>query len=157
MRISLDRPADAVLPVPTGVTIGSDTRVMSWDAVAGASHYLVEWRYGPRYSNRANTDRSHVSATSKTLPLGGSGRGPITARVRAYSASAVSAWSAELTWDSRPPTLNVLDTAVNEDDGSVGFLVTLESCGVRDGDGELRDGRRHGGAPARTTRRRAGP
>ena len=121
VRISLDRPADAVLPVPGGVTIASDTRVMSWDAVAGASHYLVEWRYGPRYSNRANTDRSHVSATSKTLPLGGSGRGPITARVRAYSASAVSAWSAELTWDSRPPTLSVLDTAVNEDDGSVGF------------------------------------
>ena len=125
VRISLDRPADAVLPVPGGVTIASDTRVMSWDAVPGASHYLVEWRYGPRYSNRANTDRSHVSATSKTLPLGGSGRGPITARVRAYSASAVSAWSGELTWDSRPPTLNVLDTAVNEDDGSVGFLVTL--------------------------------
>ena len=85
VRISLDRPADAVLPVPTGVTIASDTRVMSWNAVPGASHYLVEWRYGPRYSNRANTDRSHVSATSKTLPLGGSGRGPITARVRAYS------------------------------------------------------------------------
>ena len=126
VRISVDRPADAVLPVPGGVTIASATRVMSWDAVAGASHYLVEWRYGPRYSNRANTDRSHVSATSKTLPLGGSGRGPITARVRAYSASAVSAWSAELTWDSRPPTLNVLDTAVNEDDGSVGFLVTLD-------------------------------
>ena len=126
VRISLDRPADAVLPVPGGVTIASATRVMSWDAVPGASHYLVEWRYGPRYSNRANTDRSHVSATSKTLPLGGSGRGPITARVRAYSASAVSAWSPELTWDSRPPTLNVLDTAVNEDDGSVGFLVTLD-------------------------------
>ena len=126
VRISVDRPADATLPVPTGVTIASDTRVMSWDAVPGASHYLVEWRYGPRYSNRANTDRSHVSATSKTLPLGGSGRGPITARVRAYSSSGVSAWSAELTWDSRPPTLNVLDTAVNEDDGSVGFLVTLD-------------------------------
>ena len=126
VRISLDRPEGATLPVPTGVTIASATRVMSWDAVPGASHYLVEWRYGPRYSNRANTDRSHVSATSKTLPLGGSGRGPITARVRAYSASAVSAWSAELTWDSRPPTLNVLDTAVNEDDGSVGFLVTLD-------------------------------
>ena len=26
----------------------------------------------------------------------------------------------------RPPTLSVLDTAVNEDDGSVGFLVTLD-------------------------------
>ena len=125
VRISLDRPEGATLPVPTGVTIASATRVMSWNAVPGASHYLVEWRYGPRYSNRANTDRSHVSATSKTLPLGGSGRGPITARVRAYSSSAVSAWSAELTWDSRPPTLSVLDTAVNEDDGSVGFLVTL--------------------------------
>ncbi len=126
VRISLDRPADAVLPVPDGVTIASDTRVMSWDAVAGASHYLVEWRYGPRYSNRANRDRSHRTATSVTLPLGGSGRGPITARVRAYSSSGVSAWSAELTWDSRAPTLNVLDTAVNEDDGSVGFLVTLD-------------------------------
>ena len=126
VRVSVDRPADAVLPVPGGVTIGSATRVMSWDAVSGASHYLVEWRYGPRYSNRANTDRSHRTATSVTLPLGGSGRGPITARVRAYSASAVSAWSAELTWDSRAPTLNVLDTAVNEDDGSVGFLVTLD-------------------------------
>ena len=126
VRISLDRPEGATLPVPTGVTIASDTRVMSWDAVPGASHYLVEWRYGPRYSNRANTDRSHRTATSVTLPLGGSGRGPITARVRAYSSSAVSAWSAELTWDSRPPTLSVLDTAVNENDGSVGFLVTLD-------------------------------
>ena len=126
VRVSVDRPADAVLPVPSGVTIGSGNRVMSWNAVSGASHYLVEWRYGPHYSNRANRDRSHRTATSVTLPLGGSGRGPITARVRAYSASAVSDWSAELTWDSRPPTLNVLDTAVNEDDGSVGFLVTLD-------------------------------
>ena len=126
VRILVDRPADATLPVPTGVTIGSGNRVMSWDAVAGAWGYLVEWRYGPRYSNRANRDRSLQAATSLTLPLGGSGRGPITARVRAYSGSGVSAWSAELTWDSRPPTLNVLDTAVNEDDGSVGFLVTLD-------------------------------
>ena len=31
-----------------------------------------------------------------------------------------------MTWDSRPPTLNVLDTAVNEDDGSIGFLVKLD-------------------------------
>ena len=126
VRISVDRPADAVLPVPSGVTIGSADRVMSWDAVSGATGYLVRWRYGPQYSDRANRDRSHVSATSKTLPLGGSGRGPITARVRAYSSSAVSDWSAEETWDSRSPTLNVLDTAVNEDDGSVGFLVTLD-------------------------------
>ena len=126
VRILVDRPADATLPVPAGVTIGSATRVMSWEAVPGATNYLVEWRYGPHYSNRANRDRSHRTATSVTLPLGGSGRGPITARVRAYSASAVSAWSAELTWDSRPPTLSVLDTAVNEDDGAVGFLVTLD-------------------------------
>ena len=126
VRISVDRPADAVLPVPGGVTIGSGSRVMSWDAVPGATGYLVEWRYGPHYSNRANRDRSPQTATSVNLPLGGSGRGPITARVRAYSSSAVSAWSAERTWDSRPPTLNVLDTAVNEDDGSVGFLVTLD-------------------------------
>ena len=109
VRISVDRPADAVLPVPTGVTIGSENRVMSWDAVPGADRgYLVEWRYGPHHSNRANQDRSHRTATSVTLPLGGSGRGPITARVRAYSSSGVSAWSAELKWDSRPPTLNVL-------------------------------------------------
>ena len=126
VRISVDRPADAVLPVPDGVTIGSENRVMSWGAVPGATGYLVEWRYGPHHSNRANQDRSHRTATSVTLPLGGSGRGPITARVRAYSSSGVSAWSAELTWDSRPPTLNVLDTAVNEADGSVGFLVTLD-------------------------------
>ena len=126
VRILVDRPADATLPVPAGVTIGSANRVMSWDAVPGAWGYLVEWRYGPHYSNRANQDRSYVSATSVTLPLGGSGRGPITARVRAYSNSGVSAWSAELTWDSRPPTLSVLDTAVNEDDGAVGFLVTLD-------------------------------
>ena len=126
VRTAVQRPTGATLPVPSGVTIGSATRVMSWNAVSGASHYLVEWRYGPRYSNRANTDRSHVSATSKTLPLGGSGRGPITARVRAYSSSGVSDWSAERTWDKRAPTLNVFDTAVNEDDGSVGFLVTLD-------------------------------
>ena len=126
MRILVDRPADAVLPVPTGVTIGSGSRVMSWDAVPGASGYLVSWRYGPHYSAGANTDRSLQTATSVTLPLGGSGRGPITARVRAFSSSAVSAWSAERTWDSHPPTLNVLDTAVNEDDGSVGFLVMLD-------------------------------
>ena len=125
VRVSLDRPANAMLPVPGGVTIGSGSRVMSWDAVPGATGYLVVWRYGPHYSNRANQDRSLQTATSVTLPLGGSGRGPITARVRAYSSSGVSAWSAELTWDSRSPTLNVLDTAVNEDDGSVGFLVTL--------------------------------
>ena len=124
VRILVDKPADAVLPVPSGVTIGSD-RVMTWDAVPGATGYLVVWRYGPHYSDRANTNRSLQSATTKTLPLGASGRGPITARVRAYSNSKVGAWSPELTWDTRAPTLSVLDTAVNEDDGSVGFLVRL--------------------------------
>ena len=132
VRTAVDRPADATLPVPTGVTIadpvagGFGSPTMSWNAVDGAWGYLVSWRYGPHYSGGANTDRSRQTATSVTLPLGGSGRGPITARVRAYSSSGVSAWSAELTWDSRPPTLNVLDTAVNEADGSVGFLVTLD-------------------------------
>ena len=125
VRVLVDRPADAVLPVPGGVTIGSD-RVMTWDAVSGATGYLVEWRHGPQYSDRANQDRSLQTATSVTLPPGASGRGPVTARVRAYSNSGVSAWSPERTWDSRAPTLNVLDTAVNEADGSVGFLVTLD-------------------------------
>ena len=131
VRILVDRPADAVLPEPTGVAIadpvagGFGNPVMSWDAVSGATGYLVEWRHGVHYSDRANQNRSLQTATSVTLPLGGSGRGPITARVRAYSSSGVSAWSDELTWDSRPPTLNVFDTAVNEADGSVGFLVTL--------------------------------
>ena len=125
VRVLVDRPADAVLPVPSGVAIGSD-RVMTWDAVSGATGYLVEWRHGPQYSDRANQNRSLQTATSVTLPPGASGRGPVTARVRAYSSSGVSAWSPERTWDSRPPTLNVLDTAVNEADGSVGFLVTLD-------------------------------
>ena len=125
VRILVERPEGATLPEPTGVAIGSENRVMSWDAVPGATGYLVEWRYGPHYSDRANQDRSLQAATSVTLPLGASGRGPITARVRAYSSSGVSGW-VERTWDSRPPTLNVLDTAVNEDDGSVGFLVTLD-------------------------------
>ena len=129
VRVSLDRPADATLPEPTGVTIAraegaSGGPVMSWGAVPGATGYLVEWRHGVHYSDRANQNRSLQTATSVTLPLGGSWRGPITARVRAYSSSGVSGW-VERTWDSRPPTLNVLDTAVNEDDGSVGFLVTL--------------------------------
>ena len=104
---------------------GSGNPVMSWDAVSGATGYLIEWRHGVQYSTRANQNRSLVTATSVTLPLGASRRGPITARVRAYSSSGVSGW-VERTWDSRPPTLNVLDTAVNEDDGSVGFLVTLD-------------------------------
>ena len=130
VRISLDRPADAVLPEPAGVTIadpvagGFGNPVMSWDAVDGAWGYKVEWRHGLRYSNRANQDRSLQAATSVTLPLGASRRGPITARVRAYSGSGVSGW-VERTWDSRAPTLNVFDTAVNEADGSVGFLVKL--------------------------------
>ena len=129
VRVSLDRPADATLPEPSGVTIAraagaSGGPVMRWDAVPGATGYKVEWRHGVHYSNRANQNRSLQTATSVTLPLGGSWRGPITARVRAYSSSGVSGW-VERTWDSRPPTLNVLDTAVNEADGSVGFLVTL--------------------------------
>ena len=124
VRILVDRPADAVLPVPGGVTIGSD-RVMSWDAVPGAWGYLVEWRHGLHYGNRANQNRSLQAATSVTLPPGASGRGPVTARVRAYSGSGVSGW-VERTWDSRAPTLNVFDTVVNEADGSTGFLVTLE-------------------------------
>ena len=129
VRVSLDRPADATLPEPSGVTIAraagaSGGPVMRWDAVPGATGYKVEWRHGLRYSDRANQNRSLVTATSVTLPLGASRRGPITARVRAYSSSGVSGW-VERTWDSRPPTLNVLDTAVNEADGSVGFLVTL--------------------------------
>ena len=125
VRVLVDRPADAVLPVPGGVTIGSD-RVMTWDAVPGAWGYLVVWRHGAHYSNRANQGRNLQAATSITLPSGPSGRGPVTARVRAYSASGVSGWSAEQTWDSRAPTLSVSDTAVNEADGSVGFLVTLD-------------------------------
>ena len=129
VRVSLDRPADATLPEPSRVTIAraagaSGGPVMRWDAVPGATGYKVEWRHGVQYSTRANQNRSLVTATSVTLPLGGSWRGPITARVRAYSSSGVSGW-VERTWDSRPPTLNVLDTAVNEADGSVGFLVTL--------------------------------
>ena len=124
VRILVDRPADAVLPVPGGVTIGSD-RVMSWDAVPGAWGYLVEWRHGLHYGNRANQNRSLQAATSVTLPPGASGRGPVTARVRAYSGSGVSGW-VERTWDSRAPTLNVFDTVVNEADRSTGFLVTLE-------------------------------
>ena len=129
VRVSLDRPADATLPEPSGVTIArasgaSGGPVMRWDAVPGATGYKVEWRHGVQYSTRANQNRSLVTATSVTLPLGGSWRGPITARVRAYSSSGVSGW-VERTWDSRPPTLDVFDTAVNEADGSVGFLVTL--------------------------------
>ena len=129
VRVSVDRPADATLPEPSRVTIAraagaSGGPVMSWDAVPGATGYKVEWRHGVQYSTRANQNRSLVTATSVTLPLGGSGRGPITARVRAYSSSGVSGW-VERSWDTRAPTLNVLDTAVNEADGSVGFLVTL--------------------------------
>ena len=130
VRVSVDRPADATLPEPSGVAIadpvagGSGNPVMSWDAVPGATGYLVEWRHGVHYSNRANQNRSLRTATSVTLPLGASRRGPITARVRAYSSSGVSGW-VERSWDTRAPTLNVLDTAVNEADGSVGFLVTL--------------------------------
>ena len=129
VRISLDRPADATLPEPVGVAIadpaqGSANPVMSWDAVPGATGYLVGWRHGVHYSDRANTNRSLQTATSVTLPLGASRKGPITARVRAYSSSGVSGW-VERTWDSRPPTLEVFDTAVNESDGSVGFLVKL--------------------------------
>ncbi|WP_420445371.1 Calx-beta domain-containing protein [Candidatus Poriferisodalis sp.] len=125
VRILVDRPADATLPVPGGVTVGSD-RHISWNPVPGAWGYLVEWRHGPRYGNRANQNRSLQAATSVTLPPGASGRGPVTARVRAYSGSGVSGWSAEQTWDSRTPTLNVFDAVVNEADGSVGFLVTLD-------------------------------
>ena len=130
VRVSLDRPADATLPEPTGVAIadpvagGFGNPVMRWDAVSGATGYLVEWRHGVHYSDRANQDRSLQTATSVTLPLGASRRGPITARVRAYSRSGVSGW-VERTWDTRPPTFNVFDAAVNEADGSVGFLVTL--------------------------------
>ena len=99
VRIAVERPAGATLPAPTGVTIadpvagGYGSPTMSWGAVSGAWGYLVSWRYGPHYSGGANTDRSLQTATSVTLPLGGSGRGPITARVRAYSGSGVSAWS----------------------------------------------------------------
>ena len=124
MRVLVDRPTDAVLPVPGGVTIGSD-RVMTWDAVSGATGYLVEWRHGPQYSDRANQNRSLQTATSVTLPPGASGRGPVTARVRAYSSSGVSAWSPERTWGSRPPTLNIFDASILEENGSVAFLVTL--------------------------------
>ncbi|WP_419554669.1 Calx-beta domain-containing protein [Candidatus Poriferisodalis sp.] len=125
VRILVDRPADAVLAVPTGVEIGSD-RVMSWDAVPGAWGYLVVWRHGLHYSNRANQGRNLQAGTSITLPPGASGRGPVTARVRAYSNAAVSGWSSEHTWDSRAPTLRVFDAAANEADGSAGFLVTLD-------------------------------
>ncbi|WP_419554640.1 Calx-beta domain-containing protein [Candidatus Poriferisodalis sp.] len=125
VRILVDRPADAVMAVPTGVEIGSD-RVMSWDAVPGAWGYLVVWRHGLHYSNRANQGRNLQAGTSITLPPGPSGRGPVTARVRAYSNAAVSGWSSEHTWDSRAPTLRVFDAAANEADGSAGFLVTLD-------------------------------
>ena len=67
---------------------GFGNPVMSWNAVSGATGYLVEWRHGVHYSDRANQNRSLQTATSVTLPLGASRRGPITARVRAYSAAA---------------------------------------------------------------------
>ena len=129
VRVAVERPAGATLPEPSGVAIADPVAggnpVMRWDAVPGATAYQVNWRHGPHYRSGANADRRNQTGTSTTLPLGGSRRGPITARVRAYSSSGVSGW-VERTWDSRPPTLNVLDTAVNEDDGSVGFLVKLD-------------------------------
>ena len=78
VRVSLDRPADATLPEPTGVTIAraagaSGGPVMRWDAVPGATGYKVEWRHGVHYSDRANQNRSLQTATSVTLPLGGRG------------------------------------------------------------------------------------
>ena len=131
VRTAVARPAGAALATPAGVAIadpaeGGSGPVMTWNAVSGATQYLVNWRYGVRYASGANADRSHQADTSVTIPFGASRSGPITARVRAYSSSGVSDWSAERTWDSRPPTLSVVDTAVNEDDGSVGFLVTLD-------------------------------
>ena len=131
VRAAVARPAGATLATPAGVAIadpaeGSSGPLMSWNAVGGASEYLVNWRYGPRYSSGANADRSRQADTGVAIPFGASRRGPITARVRAFSSGGVSDWSAERTWDSRPPTLSVLDTAVNEDDGAVGFLVKLD-------------------------------
>ena len=65
-----------------------------------------------------------VSGTSASIPMGPSGHGPITARVRAYSTSGISNW-VQTTWDSRPPALKVADTTIFEADGTAGFLVTL--------------------------------
>ena len=131
VRAAVARPAGATLATPAGVAIadpaaGGSGPVMTWNAVGGATEYLVNWRYGVRYASGANADRSRQTDTGTTIPFGASRRGPITARVRAFSGGGVSDWSAERTWDSRPPTLSVLDTAVNEDDGSVGFLVKLD-------------------------------
>ena len=89
VRVAVERPAGATLPEPSGVAIADPAAggnpVMSWDAVPGATAYLVNWRHGPHYRSGANADRSNQTGTSTTLPLGGSRRGPITARVRAYS------------------------------------------------------------------------
>ena len=130
VKVLVDRPASAVLPDPSNVTFTDPAAgstggpTMSWNAVEGASSYLVEWRHGLNYSNRANQDRVRITGTSASIPMGPSGHGPITARVRAYSTSGISNW-VETTWDSRQPTLKVTDTTIFEADGLAGFLVTL--------------------------------
>ena len=102
--------------------VGDDT----WNSVAGATGYLVEWRHGLHYSNRANTNRVRTTSTSATLALNASGGGgAVTARVRAYSPSGVSGWVGR-TWGSRPPTLKIHDTTMFEADGLAALRVTLD-------------------------------
>ena len=130
VKVLVDRPASAVLPDPSSVTFTDPAAgstggpTLSWNAVDGASAYLVEWRHGLNYSSKANQDRVRITGASASIPMGPSGHGPITARVRAYSTSGISNW-VQTTWDSRPPALKVADTTIFEADGTAGFLVTL--------------------------------
>ena len=136
VRIEVRAPAGATLPRPGGFGIAAvegraRNLALSWTAVDGASGYEVQWRRGPHYAPGATENRILQAHAGLTLTFGEPVRGPVTARVRAYSDAAVSPWVAavspwaEATWDARPPTLAAHDTAVNEADGSVGFLVTL--------------------------------
>ena len=101
-------------------TCGVGGGCFAWDAVPGATAYNVQWKVdGAGYGDVFSHQWRPVEGTA--IHIGGAGH--VTMRVRAYSASAASPWSAQA---ERRLSLSVADATGSEtSDTAMAFTVSL--------------------------------
>ena len=131
-RVTVSANASATLPTPTGLSLsagGPRTLTLGWTAVIGAEAYEMQWQSGGgpySTSPTQNRVRRWGTLTGMTLTFRQTVTWDFKARVRAYSASGVSAWSEKRRSASATPSLSVVDTETHEGpDAKMRFRVRL--------------------------------
>ena len=132
-RVTVSANASATLPTPTGLSLsagGPRTLTLGWTAVIGAQAYEMQWQSGGgpySTSPTQNRVRRWGTLTGMTLTFPQTVTWDFKARVRAYSASGVSAWSEMRRSASATPSLFVDDTETHEGpDAKMRFPVRLD-------------------------------